>query len=186
METGQCPHRQGKRKESRRLSKRSRSIRSCKGAKRRQPKRDDARAGGLFGRRNPACELRQQQAPHKLKRNLHQGRGIVLLHSEKPEAERQKKRVSGQPDQSGSQLPVRRGKSVAAVQQQVFCQRPINQRVSIDLKEILQHPKAHDEARRERRRGNQRGAKTTARLRRRELRSPQLTLRVGFHTIRNV
>ncbi len=75
-----------------------------------------------------------------------QGGGIVVLHAEKLEAEGQKEGIAGEADEGGEHFAACPGQCVAAVEQQVFCQVAVDERVAIDLEEIFEHPKAQDEA----------------------------------------
>ena len=75
-------------------------------------------------RGDPPRKIGQQQAAGQLQRNLHPCGRSVVLHAEEPEAERQKERVAGQPDQRRLQRSAGRDERIAAVQQQVFGHSP--------------------------------------------------------------
>jgi hypothetical protein len=92
-------------------------------------------------------KIGQQQAARKLQRDLYPTHRDVVFHAEDAEAGGQKERVAGQPDQGRVTLAAGYRQGILTMQQQVFSQPAIDQRVSIDLKEFLQHPQAQGEAR---------------------------------------
>ncbi len=180
--TRQRPERQGNRKQRGRFRERGDVVNCCKGAERGQPKRAVSGPGAKPDRRDVAGKIGQQQATGQAQHNLRiDGRSIVL-HSEEPETESQKQRIAGQADQRGIEFATGRGESIAAVQQQVFCDVAIDQGVAVGRKQPAQHPQAQGQARGEGGEGRQAeslaGEKAGCGF--------GLTLACGFHTIRTV
>ncbi len=179
------PHRQRQHKERGRLGERSRRVGSGEGAKRRQPKRRQRCSAARLGGCDAAHEIRQQQAAQQFQGNLRAGRGKVILHPEKPETSGEKKRIAGQPDQRGVYFAVGRREGKTPMQQQIFGQITVDERVAVDVKEALQHPQPKDEARGQRQRCRQCVA-GLAHLFGHPPPRRQLTLFGSFHTIRTV
>ena len=82
---------------------------------------------------------------------------IVVFHSEEAEAEGEEEGIAGKADEGGNQLLRCDREGIATVEQDVFGQVAVDERIAIDLEEIFQHPKAQDEA------GCERGADGAAR-----------------------
>ena len=119
------------------FGQRSHRIGRRKRAKRRQPQR--ACAAPLPCRRRAPCgrtKSASSKQPGQLQRNLHAGRRSVVFHAEEPETERQKQRITGQPDQRGMQLAASAVQRITAVEQQILRQPAVDQRIPIDLKEL--------------------------------------------------
>jgi hypothetical protein len=139
-------------------------------------------AGAERGRNDATGKIGQQQAASQLQRNLHPGGRGVVFHPEEPEAEGQKERIAGQPDQRGNHRAATPDEGIAAVQQQVPGQFAVDQRVPVDQKELLQHTQAQRQAGEKSQRDGQGGSHT----RNNPIFGCRLTLEGGFHTILTV
>ena len=190
MEAGHCPEREGEHEESERLGERNGGIGGSKRTERSEPERGMARPGGELRRRDAGRKAGKEKATGEFEEDLQDGRGKVVFHPEKLEAEGEEEGIAGQAYQARNQLPVGTGEGIAAVEEETLSEVAVEERISVDLEEVFQHPKTEyetgHEGRNEAERRGKLEAQGSTRGRGRPWPRRQLTLEGGFHTIRNV
>ena len=176
------PERERQDKQGGRLGERVGGVDGRKRTQNGQPEGGVRGSGAEHGPGDAPREIGQEQAAGQFKGNLDEGGRSIVFHPEEAETGGQKERVAGQSDEGGVGFAAGGGERIAAMEQQVFCQAAVDERVAVDLEEMLEHPQAQAEAggegEAERSGGSQAGKSPAGGLR--------LTQRGSFHTIRTV
>jgi len=161
-EAGHRPEGKGDHEERGSLRERDHRIRGGEGTEGRQPERGERSARLERGGRDAARKVRQEQAAEQLEDDLDAGRGKVVFHSEKPEAESQKERIAGQADEGWIYVSASTVEGIAAEQQYVPGQSAVDEGVTIDLKEVFERKEAQCQSGGQGQGGKQSGAERDA------------------------
>ena len=138
-------------------------------------------AGLEFDRGNAPGEASQEEAAEQVEGDLHKGRGGVVFHAEEAETEGEEQRVTGETNEGGVQFPAPQRLCIAAMEEEILCHVAIDQRVAVNVKEVVEHPQTERKTGSKGQNKGKRGIETG-----RDVPMRGLTGGGGFHTIRTV